>query len=313
MELTSFLLYGEQLEQIQTLNMQQRGLLLTALMEAACGDMPKQGEMDPVVYVAFSFIWAQVQRDKKKFAETSAARSAAGAAGAESRWQKVAKTGKAKQAVAKRDKAKQGMASDGKASQAMANDGNASESMAEDGKTSQDMANDGNAWQTMANDGNASQKWQNETETETESVKRESKKRKPAAPAAVALLPDLDDVEAERLNEAWQSFAEMRKKIRAPLTEAAARLIVSDLKKHATVSGVFDTDLAVRILDQSTSRSWRGVFPLKADTSPAAASVSAAAKPANGFHNFDQRHYDFDALMAAERKQEAGRLDIPDG
>ena len=77
MELTSFLLYGEQLEQLAALDMEQRGLLLTVLMEAACGNVPAQEQMDPVVRVAFAFIWAQVQRDKKKFAETSAARSAA--------------------------------------------------------------------------------------------------------------------------------------------------------------------------------------------------------------------------------------------
>lgn len=295
MELTSFLLYGEQLEQLETLNMEQRGMLLTVLMKAAIGKMPELSELDPVVCVAFSFIWAQVQRDKKKFADTSAARSAAGAAGATSRWQSVAKDSKSKQTVTKRGKAKQSTASDGKVSEDMANDDS----------EWQNMANDGKTWQSMANAGNASQKWQNETENETDSVKKESKKKKAAAPAAASgLLPPLDEAQAERLNAAFMSFSEMRKKIRAPLTEDAARLIVETLKKLATIDGRFDVDLAVKIMNQSTERSWRGIFPLKDDAAAAASPAPAAVHKPNAFHNFDQRRPDYEAIMQAARDRE---------
>ncbi len=268
MELTSFLLYGDQLEQIQTLTMQQRGLLLTALMEAACGDMPRQGEMDPVVYVAFSFIWAQVQRDKKKYAETSARREEAGrkggiASGEIRRQQAEANGSKQKPGEANRSKSKQ---------------------------------NESSAKQTKQTE--------SDSESDSDSIKKESKKKKADAPAAASgLLPSLDDAEAERLNAAFRSFAEMRKKIRAPLTDDAARLVAENLKKLASSSGKFDTDLAIRILNQSTERSWRGIFPLKDDAAAAASPEPAAVHKPNAFHNFEQRNVDYDAFMKAERER----------
>ena len=296
MELTSFLLYGDQLDQLATLNMTQRGLLLTALMEAACGDLPRQGEMDPVVYVAFSFIWAQVQRDKKKFAETSARREEAGrkgglASGETRRQQAEANGSKPKQGEANRSKVKQNEANE-------ANGSKVKQAEAEESKPKQSEANE-------ANGSKVKQTKQTETETETDSIKKESKKKKAAAPAAASgLLPSLDDAEAERLDMAFRSFAEMRKKIRAPLTEDAARLIVETLKKLATIDGRFDVDLAVKIMNQSTERSWRGIFPLKDDAAAAASHAPAAVHKPNAFHNFDQRRPDYDAIMQAARDRE---------
>ena len=265
MELTSFLLYGDQLEQLKTLTMEQRGLLLTALMEAACGDMPRQGKMDPVVYVAFSFIWAQVQRDKRKYAETSARREEAGRKG-----------GLASGEIRRQ----QAEANGSKVKQAEANEANGSK-----------------VKQTKQNE--------SDSESDSDSIKKESKKKKAAAPAAASgLLPSLDEAEAERLNDAFRSFAEMRKKIRAPLTEDAARLIVETLKKLATIDGRFDVDLAVKIMNQSTERSWRGIFPLKDDAAAAASHAPAAVHKPNAFHNFDQRRPDYDAIMQAARDRE---------
>lgn len=292
MELTSFLLYGDQLDQLATLNMAQRGLLLTALMEAACGDIPRQGEMDPVVYVAFSFIWAQVQRDKKKFAETSARREEAGRKGGLA-------SGEARRqhAEANGSKPKQGEANRSKVKQSEANEANGS-------KVKQAEAEESKPKQSEANGSNTKQMKQTETETETDSIKKESKKKKAAAPAAASgLLPSLDDAEAERLDMAFRSFAEMRKKIRAPLTDDAARLVADKLKKLAIIDGRFDTDLAVRILNQSIERSWRGIFPLKVDAAAGGGSAPAVHKP-NAFHNFDQRQPDYDAIMQAARERE---------
>lgn len=292
MELTSFLLYGDQLEQIQTLTMQQRGLLLTALMEAACGDMPRQGEMDPVVYVAFSFIWAQVQRDKKKYAETSARREEAGrkggiASGDIRRQQAEANGSKQKPGEANRSKPKQNEANGSKVKQ----------TEAEESKPKQIEANESSAKQTKQTE--------SDSESDSDSIKKESKKKKAAAPAAASgLLPPLDDAQAERLNAAFRSFAEMRKKIRAPLTEDAARLIVETLKKLATIDGRFDVDLAVKIMNQSTERSWRGIFPLKDDAAAAASPAPAAVHKPNAFHNFDQRQNDYGAIMQAARERE---------
>lgn len=293
MELTSFLLYGDQLDQLATLNMAQRGLLLTALMEAACGDIPRQGEMDPVVYVAFSFIWAQVQRDKKKFAETSARREEAGRKGGLA-------SGEARRqhAEANGSKPKQGEANRSKVKQSEANEANGS-------KVKQAEAEESKPKQSEANGSNTKQMKQTETETETDSIKKESKKKKAAAPAAASgLLPSLDDAEAERLDMAFRSFAEMRKKIRAPLTDDAARLVADKLKKLAIIDGRFDTDLAVKILNQSIERSWRGIFPLKVDAAAGGGSAPAAVHKPNAFHNFDQRQPDYDAIMQAARERE---------
>lgn len=59
--------------------------------------------------------------------------------------------------------------------------------------------------------------------------------------------------------ESWTAFVEMRRKIKAPLTEHGKLLIVAKLLRlggRAT---------AAAILDQSTMNSWKGVFPVKHD------------------------------------------------
>lgn len=61
------------------------------------------------------------------------------------------------------------------------------------------------------------------------------------------------------LADAFSDFAQMRKKIKAPLTDNAAHLILLELEKLAP--GDYETQKA--ILNQSTMRSWRGVFALK--------------------------------------------------
>jgi hypothetical protein len=61
--------------------------------------------------------------------------------------------------------------------------------------------------------------------------------------------------------EAVQGFIEMRKKIRAPLTERALRM---SIKKAMELSGG-DVQTFIAIFDQSTERSWRGIFPLQKD------------------------------------------------
>lgn len=61
--------------------------------------------------------------------------------------------------------------------------------------------------------------------------------------------------------EAWKGFVEMRKKIRHPLTDRAAELIVAKLSKLKTRGH----DPA-EVLDQSTVKSWRDVFPVKPES-----------------------------------------------
>lgn len=119
MEKTSFILYAEQLEQVKLLNMEERGILLTALMMAAGGEDPTEIlAASGSAMMAYSFIRAQIARDKAKFEETSARRKAAGSHGGtvsgEARRQQAED---AKQTEAKRSKTKQNEANGSKAKQ----------------------------------------------------------------------------------------------------------------------------------------------------------------------------------------------------
>lgn len=78
---------------------------------------------------------------------------------------------------------------------------------------------------------------------------------------AVRVVPQLPDWIP---SEEWKAYVEMRKKIHAPLTDRAVTLAIAELEKlkaqgHAPGS----------VLDQSTAKSWRGLFPVKADQSTA--------------------------------------------
>jgi hypothetical protein len=66
----------------------------------------------------------------------------------------------------------------------------------------------------------------------------------------------------------WESFKAMRKSIRAPLTDAAAELTVRELARLRELG--FEPGA---VLEQSVMRSWRGVFPIKADASSRGESV----------------------------------------
>ena len=92
-------------------------------------------------------------------------------------------------------------------------------------------------------------KHKRKTETET---KKEKQKEK----AGIFLLEDYTD-NAELL-EALRGFVEMRKKIKAPLTEHAFSLLLKKL------DGMGSTDEEkAAIVNQSVMNSWKGLFPLK--------------------------------------------------
>lgn len=62
--------------------------------------------------------------------------------------------------------------------------------------------------------------------------------------------------------EEWQHFKDMRKKIRAPMTDEAAKRIIKELESlRAQGNDVKE------VLMQSVANSWRGVFPLKKKSS----------------------------------------------
>ncbi len=72
----------------------------------------------------------------------------------------------------------------------------------------------------------------------------------------------------EVLNQAFADYVDMRKKIKAPMTDRAITLAMNNLKKLSVdSSGNMDNELAIKILEQSIFRSWKGLFPLKDDSS----------------------------------------------
>jgi len=88
--------------------------------------------------------------------------------------------------------------------------------------------------------------------TEQNRTEQNKEKTTPKAPPSSFFLPSWID------KEAWDGFEEMRKKIRAPLTDRARNGIVRELQKICP-----SHEDGSAILDQSTNNSWRGVFPLK--------------------------------------------------
>lgn len=93
-----------------------------------------------------------------------------------------------------------------------------------------------------------------ETEEEEEADKKtKAKKNQKLSPKKITIA-EIDLPENIPRN-AWAAFCEMRKAIRKPLTENAARLI---LNKLATLPGN-----SADILNQSTMQSWAGVFEVK--------------------------------------------------
>ena len=68
----SFVLYSDYMEHIELLSMEQRGVLFTAIMQYSMGY--ETVEMDGMTKMAFSFIKAQIDRDKEKYDRTVEAR-----------------------------------------------------------------------------------------------------------------------------------------------------------------------------------------------------------------------------------------------
>ena len=78
-EKKSFLLYTGYFEQIEMLNIEQRGILLTAIMAFQTdAEMP---EMDALTKMAFSFISADMRRDNEKYEEIVERRKESGRKG----------------------------------------------------------------------------------------------------------------------------------------------------------------------------------------------------------------------------------------
>ena len=65
MQRDSFIMYTEYKPQIEMLTMEQRGILLTAIMNFESGE--ELPELDPITQMAFSFMQSRLERDYKKW------------------------------------------------------------------------------------------------------------------------------------------------------------------------------------------------------------------------------------------------------
>lgn len=117
-EKDSFVLYNSYYDLIEDLNMEQRGLLLTAILEHARGE--NQPVLDPIVKIAYRVIAAQLDRDRKKWEETCAKRAEAGKRGgiASGQSRRQSKQNEANKANASNAKQTEANASKPKQSQA---------------------------------------------------------------------------------------------------------------------------------------------------------------------------------------------------
>jgi hypothetical protein len=115
---------------------------------------------------------------------------------------------------------------------------------------------------------NLSQTFSNEIAT-TKERKKEKKEKK-----------DKKYYESDALNQTFIDYVDMRKRIKAPMTDKAVKLAMNKLEKLSQG----DDDKAIKILEQSIMNSWKGLFELKEE------------KKTNKFNNFEGRQYSNDQL-----------------
>lgn len=80
--------------------------------------------------------------------------------------------------------------------------------------------------------------------------------------------------------EPWREFVEMRQRLRAPLTESAARLAVRELERLRV-----DGHHPGEVLQQSTLRAWRGLFPIRAEREAGGDFMAGVRRTADAFAN----------------------------
>lgn len=106
------------------------------------------------------------------------------------------------------------------------------------------------------------------TEENLEILKDEEESKKTNKPKKIKENSQIkinEYYEHDELDKAFKEYVEMRKKIKKPMTPRAINLAMNKLEKLATndIMEVFDTDMAIKILEQSIFNSWQGLFPLK--------------------------------------------------
>ena len=110
MEKDSFVLYNSYYDLIEDLDMEQRGTLLTAILEHSLGI--EQTDLDPITKLAYRVIASQLDRDRKKWERTCKKRAEAGRKGGIASGQARSKTKQKEANEAKASKTKQSQANE---------------------------------------------------------------------------------------------------------------------------------------------------------------------------------------------------------
>ena len=109
-EKDSFVLYNSYYDLLEDLDMEQRGTLLTAILEHSRG--MDQTELDPITKLAYRVIASQLDRDRKKWERTCKKRAEAGRKGGIASGQARSKTKQSQTNEAKGSKTKQSQANE---------------------------------------------------------------------------------------------------------------------------------------------------------------------------------------------------------
>ena len=109
-----------------------------------------------------------------------------------------------------------------------------------------------------------------ETENDTESGTEYGTENEPKAERIIRQDKDTDKTRQNKtsvpaaLSEVWRAYADMRKKMRKPLTESASALVLQTLGQLAPDR----PDEQKAILEQSILNGWAGVYPIRKEETP---------------------------------------------
>ena len=126
----------------------------------------------------------------------------------------------------------------------------------------------------------------NKNDNNEEQLNNETMQQKPIRPER--FFPDND-----LLEKTFADFRDMRKKIKAPMTDRAVDLMVGKIKK-------LDPGTAVKMLEQSIMNGWKDIYELKDDKKDPAGNRQ---QPRGRFTNFPQRTYTSEELAEFERRK----------
>ena len=96
------------------------------------------------------------------------------------------------------------------------------------------------------------------------------------------------------------NFVKMRKEMKKPLTGTSVKSYVDKLVRLSTPKGqkTFDTNTAIKILDNSIRMVWADLYPLKDEQEQESRQTEQDGKKrhSNKFTITNQQNYDFDRL-----------------